>query len=633
MQINGVEWMISTVLCIAAILVMSFAFHDCLKIRIAAAPITVCATISCILVAFGAVLWPVAWIIWIGSGICLGYCITKKSSFLKFLSSPAILSFLLAACVVAIMCVGHDYFYSQCDEYSHWGPFFKWMFENHRIHIYYKSNLYHPSYPQGVQVFYYFMSRFSAGFRESETFAAMGILTAAATVSLLDGANWENKVVSVFSIAAVPFFLALYPVTWPFFTVYQDAILGAVFGAALAVILCAEIGENRSCFAVAPVCAFLSQIKATGWMFALIALAFWVLRLLLEDKRSFGKRACAFGIPAGAVLLYAAGWNLLVFLTGTSQKEAFSGPQREGFVQQIKGLILGTNAFAHSVLERYQVNFFQMPVVYNNYGTAAAMTILLFGVGLAGGVLLWRRGSCRGGVAALCCMPLFLAAYSIVLLYFYLQMLSDYEALLNASSERYLATFFIGWIMAELALALRYGTEVLPQNAVRVLQAAAAVGLLSLQVNALARHNVLNWNYTKNQAGRVGFDGVCAQMAEHLKPDDKVWVIACDLDAAYIYMYHYLLYPADVYMLELPYSTSQQSFPRNDKEFDELLESRSIDYIVVYTTNAEMQERFKDRFSDELQYVAKNELPCLYRVEKDGGCSLQVETVDVSKTT
>ena len=378
--------------------------------------------------------------------------------------------------------------------------------------------------------------------------------------------------------------------------------------------------------------AFVRPVLAVGayglWLLCAVFLADAIRR-----RKEFLWFVCrsavlAFAIAAGSTAFFTVGWNVLIKIGGSSATDGFSAPEREKLFSQIKSLLLGKNDFAASVLERFKINFVQMPVVYNGYGTPAVITLLLTVFGIVFGILLWKKNVCRGTVLALWCMPVFLAAYCGVLLYFYLQMMSDFEALVNASSDRYLASFFIGWIMLVITLTLRCGEKIsIPLT--KAVQVAAGAAMLMPEADLLLYHNALNLDYTRQQGGRVGFDGVCAQISERLSPEDRVWIVACDLDAEYVYMYHYHLYPAYVFLRELPYTTSEAAFPENDEELDALLEQNRVDHLVVYNVNDKLMERFSGRFSDGLTYVEENSLPCLYQVEADGTFALITETTDV----
>ena len=218
-------------------------------------------------------------------------------------------------------------------------------------------------------------------------------------------------------------------------------------------------------------------------------------------------------------------------------------------------------------------------------------------------------------------MPVFLAVYCVVLIVFYLVKLSDYEALVAASMDRYMATFLIGWCMLFIAVVLRCAE-------VRFLRAGAPLVMLALcalQINILAQKDVMNTVQTRENAGRVGFDIVSAQMTEALQPGDRVWVIGCGLDTMYQFMFHHTLMPAEV-TLRLPISYDKD-FPQSLDGLRQAVREQEIDFIVVYTTDEAFDTMCAQAFSDGLDYVRATALPCLYRVEEDGTFTLEVQTV------
>lgn len=640
-------WLLS----LAALLLLAFLFYEFGGVAPALAPFAALAALSLALLAFGLcnLLTAGTWLLW--AAVCAGggwAAVRRRQTFVRFLLAPGVLAFAAGSLVIGAIAALHGSFYSQWDEYSHWGPFFKLLYENGRLHLWYDANVFHPSYPQAVQVFYYFVSRFAGAFRESDTFAAMGFYYSAAAAVLLHGLDWKKPLRSVLGICWAPLFFILFPAAWPYITVYQDALLGGVFGAAAVCALAVRVPQAaasdggtkgaaaRGCWLPAALgCTLLTQIKANGYLFALIVLALYLLMLLVpptaekrrlraqlaENLRSRAVWRCfaAAAVPAAG---YKLAWNLLLRVSG-SAADQFSASRRGGFMPQLIAVLQGKNAFGASVLERFGINLRYMPVVYNGYGTSAVMALALSAGGLVLGVWLWRRRGARGVSASLWSMPVFFAAYLLMLIVTYFCYMRDEEALTNASSDRYLTTFFIGWVMLALGAVLQYGEGFFPRRPA-LLPLAASVCVLALEVNLAVQHDALNLRFTRSDAGRTGFDAVSAQMGEQLTAQDDVWVLCEGDDGLYRYMYHYTLLPARV-SLTLPEQASD-GLPQTQAAFAEMVRASGADYVVAYVVSDDFVHGCGGAFSDHLAYVQAKQLPCLYRVEADGTLTLVVQT-------
>ncbi len=614
------SWLAATVV----LLLAAYVLYDRWGIVPAQAPLTACCGVALVVLlgGFAGILRITALALWLFL-VVVGalFVIRSPRKALTFFLSPAMLAFTLGAVGVGLFSVLKPYFFVQYDDFSHWGPFFRMVFDFDRFHIWHDFETWHPSYPQGVQAFYYFTSVFSGRFFEEETYAAMAILYSASTVTMFGSVTWKKPVSSVLVLLAAPLFYVLFPVAWPYITLYQDVLLGALFGAGLVCAFCSYGTGVSSWLPITAAATFVAQVKATGWMFALIVLAVYWFRLFVDDETDIAAKWKKWLRSATVAMGGVAVWNFLLQISGRAAQELFSAPERPPLTEMLRGALSGENAFAASVLERFGINLVYQPVVYNGYGTAAVMTVLLVLGCAAAGVLLWLRRKEKAPLLIGLAMPVFLAAYCLVLLVFYLVKLSDYEALVAASMDRYMATFFIGWIMLALVMLFRCAEG-------RLLRAGMPLALLALcalQINILLQKDVMNLVQTRENAGRVGFDTVSAQMAEKLQPEDRVWVVGCGLDSMYQFMFHHTLMPAEV-TLKLPISHGK-GFPESLQEMRAELESHQIDYIVVYTTDERFDAMCAAYFSDGLEYVRETALPCLYRVEEDGTFSLQVKTV------
>lgn len=227
---------------LAAILLLGFVLARFLRLPAAFAPFVAVCTVSMLMLALGCLnlLWAGRWLLYLGIAAAGALAVWRApKAFLQYLAAPGVWAFLLGAAALCLYFVWNDSFYSVWDEYSHWGPFFKNAFLADALHPYtpMKLNMVNQAYPQAATAFYYFFALAAPRFSEAHTYAALAVLLCAAAATLLAGCSWKRPVTAALGILCVPLFFVLFPYSDPYITVYQDTLLGAVFGGVLVLVL------------------------------------------------------------------------------------------------------------------------------------------------------------------------------------------------------------------------------------------------------------------------------------------------------------------------------------------------------------------------------------------------------------
>ncbi|MFV0411740.1 MAG: hypothetical protein ACK5L3_00540 [Oscillospiraceae bacterium] len=625
-----------------AIVLLGYVLHSRGGVKAAFAPVLAICCIMLFLVFFGTL----NLLFWGRIGLYLfiaaagGYALVKKPRQLAaYLLSPGVLAFLFGAVALGAVYMANNSFFFMWDDMSHWGPFYKQVFSTNSLHQFTPYPMVHQAYPQGATVFYYFFAWLAPAFSEAHAYVALGVLMCACAAALLESVQWKRPVLAVLSILMVPLFFVLFRYADPYITVYLDTALGAFFGVALVVILCGGQTGLRQAAAVGLVLGALGQIKEMGLLLGLGSLVVFAIVTLHANsgqkslrqtwRQNVTKRWWAsLGIAAAGLLLPILWWKGFLAVTGTAADQ-FSSPLSGNFLGRVVAAMQGKDAVAASIWEMFTINFGHRAVVYNGYGTPVAAGLLLASGGLAMGLWLWKKKREKGIALALFALPLFFTAYLFAIFYTYVCMMSELEGLRNASYERYLTTFLAGWLMAALAVFLRYSQQGLKKWP-GLLPGGAVALVLALQINYCLQFDFLNTSYTRKDAGREGFDAVSGQMLAAMQPLDDVWVIAQNDDGLYRFMYHYTLLPARV-SLGLPYTVGSEGAGTDyitPENFAEIAAQNSIEYVVVYITDPEFDQKFGPLFSDGLAYVLEYALPCLYSVHPGQAVPfvLEVET-------
>lgn len=604
-----------------------FLFSEKWKTPLAFGPfLSICATVLFLMLAgifnllfAGTVVWYLACI----AVLALHLVQEKRAGiqrFFAYLLSPGVLSFLIFGIALCAVYLWNGSFYAQWDEYGFWGPYYKNIFESDSLLQFTPYHFIHPTYPQAFSLFYYFLAFFSPVFSEAHTFCAVGLLLAACAACLLGSTTWRQApLTGLFGFLMVPLFFVLFPYADPYISVYTDVLCGAVFGACLMLCVLPQTGLHTALPAALGL-AFLVQIKEICILLALVCIAVHWACIWSKKQLSHKKKWLCCTLSIAGTLLSFTIWRLFLAATHTvSDQFSFTGGFGT-FITKLSAFLRGEDHVTASVLEMFKINFFYKPVFYNGYGSPFVFCALLFIFALVFGTWLWRSKKLRGQAAALWAMPLFFCCYLVSILYTYLCFVSESEALRNASYERYISTFLIGWAMLAVYLCVEYGNAFLRIKDTGWLPPAVCIAAVLLIINTSMQRNVLNIGTEREKAGRTNFDSVCAQMRAETAPCDDIWLIAQHADGMYWYMFHYTMYPARVNE-ELPY-TIEGITP---EEFLQTAHDYGIEYILAYVVDEAFCQTYSSLFEGGISQVMQSGLPSLYRVTENG-FSLCVDT-------
>ena len=449
-----------------------WGFWLCCKLRLPAGFAPLCGLCFCMVVLQLAgscnQLWLGAQLLLVGAVLTLAQ--RRRHEILPQLLSPGVLAFCSAAGVLMAVFAIRQPEFQTWDEFSHWGIYFKSVFYQHRFAVWDTTrSLAHQAYPQGLPGLYALFALPAAQYWEADVLFVTALPLAAAASALFAlpqvTARRPRIAYTVCACLAAPALFWLFAPDTPYTTAYMDAPVGALFAAALCVILlpCAANSRVQRGLALALLCGALTTVKEIGTVFALCVVGIWFLQCLLDALRDKGGILRGFLLPFTAALPCFAiplAWKLLLKALHRADDQ-FSSMGPGYFLQCWQEARTGFDRYFYDVWDRYYARLRSYPLLFGastfKVGClcAAAAVLLLI-------VLIWAMGRWQGLRTALpgLCMILYWPLYQGVLFYVYICGMSPYEALEMASWERYFCCFFLGWFSVLEGEALLAGFAV-----------------------------------------------------------------------------------------------------------------------------------------------------------------------------
>lgn len=547
-------------------------------------------------------LWPGAQLLSLGAAVLLVR--RPRKSWRQVLGSPAVLGFLAGVLVLQLAWLMREPRFQTWDEFSHWGMFFKSVYHHHSLIQWTDLTSAHNSYPQGVPALYALTGLARSAYKERDVLFTAALPLLASSAALLgwqpprEGRGlWLRRGLAVLG---APLLFWLFHWDTPYFTAYMDAPLGAVFGAALLLLLLAPAVTPRRGLAVGLLCAALTTIKEMGSVFALCILGIWFVQTLWTARR---KALLPLLCAAAPPLLTLGGWKVFLHLRDMAGDQ-FSDLGPGYFLQCIREARSGEDPYFYNVWDVFYTHIRSQILLFG--WSPFKLGVVCSGAAVLLAVLLWRRGRGVQGVGPVC-MALYLPCYLASLFYIYVSCMSPYEALNAASFERYAACFFIAWLMA-----LAGGTLVLLEG--RWQQAtAAALALVGLWgVTRLPDLVSPTYDGWRDEELRI------SASVQQAVGDGSLWILSADEETAYQNMWYYQYELAPV-----PVLIRDGSYLQNDTDVLFDLDTRRPRYLLLIGVTEEFVAAYQSLADDGLAAAQQNPGALYEAVQTDSGWVLQ----------
>lgn len=538
-----------------------------------------------------------------------------KDFIMNYLLVPGCIAFCVGSVFVIISYYIQQPFYTAWDEYSHWGPFYKNVFERNQLHYFYDNNLVHPAYPQGMTVFYYFISMFMDEFREADTFIAVNMVLIACVTTIFSKITWKNKLLAVVGIFIAPIFLLLFPYASPYvnpyFSIYLDTLMGAVFGAALITVVTTTKISIRSACVVSLAVLFMVQVKEIALILSLIVVvANLLMTFELKSKEAIENKIIILYnlIPVASVFLFSVVWKFYLSIMGANNDQ-FSDIHLLDFVY----MLFGQDEKLLAIWSNLKNALIHWPILYNEKISILGCWIIFSLVGIL--LFIWLKQRCKkwGTAWIVIGMPVFCLAYTGSLFYVYTCNMSLGEALACASLQRYMSTFYIAWAILLIGCILNEVDQTLDKNRF----ATAVILTILISVSSLLITNPLVFPYNREMTGRTSLDEVTINFKEYFGERSRVWVIAQGEDGEengllYTYQLHYTFLPTYI-CLGLPWNLNEE-YDLDTNEFELISQEKNITHILVYNGNNDFVEKLSEEVFKSLQLLSEVNGSALYKV-------------------
>lgn len=506
-----------------------------------------------------------------------------------------IISFLM---IYFLMCYAtNGKLFSGTDEFSHWGDIVKVMvaLDDFGTNAYSESLF--PSYPPGISLLQYFMTKihyilFEHEFAEWLCYLTRNMLMLSFLIPFFE--KEANKIIRAILATAM---VVLAPMVFfsyeSYQKIYADCMLGVLTGCGFAAIIIWQDHKAYRTTYISTVCIMLVLTKDAGLLMAAMIGIAYAIAVIFDNTNCTDRIRDILWIFA-AISIPKLLWNYKVWSSGVTK--AFSNPYD---FKEILQIIFGNvQTYRTEVWIKFGEAF---KTVYLG-GGKLRFTCLIWAIILIGGIAIvlfcpvirkTQVNLCliKSRIVVFLSLVMTYAIFVLGICFSYMYKFGEGEALELASFSRYISIIYTAlWIfliMMAFNMEIRKKYKII--NVVLLL-------IAELMISPLDYANIFFRGYDAQNSieFRRQYEDVQKQITEMTAElDSKIYFIAEKED----YSFHYLIckYIARPYTL-----TKDKIFSKgmDSRDFMDILDQ--YDYLVLYEPDEEFQKKYADIFAGEI---------------------------------
>lgn len=501
-------------------------------------------------------------------------------------------------------------YFTQWDEFSHWGPNLKAMVANDLLWANNKWDGIHVVYQPLAGIIEYWFCKLNGGFSESVAYIGINVAIFTLLLPMLKDLKYNFKdcvkaILFVFSIFCLIFIFG-FSVT----SIYIDLILGIMFAIGMYVATNCHKREDKILLIL--ILLAMSELKTTGLLFdgiILIVLFFkYVAKAVIVDKKITKQTWINFGqiiIILISILVAYVSWNTYCKLND----RVLDKRHDNNFVAEIdiKEFIKAVTQYNcnNEKLKSISTSFYKALNeidIATGFEFATCIKLLsLFDIIL---VIMYVKNKNNEDKQDILIQGLAFnigfILYCLLLMVTFMFAFTEAEGRRLASFDRYMGTYFIAWTLNVIGLFLT-------KNKDKSLIYMTIVALICLSssnigtiVHPISKNNSVIPTYIQEKADIV---------TSKLKDTDKVYVIfqkpGYSVDP---FVFRYCISPIvmnlmDEYSLgELDSPDDTLTYNITEQEWEQKLIDENYDYVFILRSDDEFIEIYKDAFKENTDF-------------------------------
>lgn len=510
-------------------------------------------------------------------------------------------------------------YFTQWDEFSHWGSNLKAMVANDLLWSNNKWDGIHVVYQPLAGIIEYWFCKLNGGFSESVAYIGIDIAMCTLLLPMLRNLKYTIKdlvkgILFVFSI-----FCLICLFRFSLTSIYIDLLLGIMFAIGVYIAIHTKKLEDKILLIL--ILIAMVELKTTGLLLdgIILMILFFkkVVTRIVKDKK-ITKKAWAnlIKLILILVLLLVAYMSWSIYCKANDR--VLDEKHDNNFITEIN-----IKEFVKAIIQ-YNCNNEKLQAISSNFYQALNEKQIIFGLPVSTtiGILatlniimigIYRKEEDKEEkeniLVQILSFDIGFILYSFLLMATFMFAFTDREGRSLASFERYMSTFFIAWIVNVIAHFLRkVKTEKVEKgeksSGLTAMLIIALIGLYGMNIQTLIhpiqKNNSAIPSYIQEKADIV---------TSTLKSEDKVYVIFQDCGYRVDpFVFRYCISPIVMNLMneynlgKLDPADNTLTYDITEQEWEQKLIDENYDYVFILRSDEEFKETYKEAFEKDTDF-------------------------------
>ena len=503
-------------------------------------------------------------------------------------------------------------YFTQWDEFSHWGANLKAMVANDLLWSNNKWDGIHVVYQPLAGLIEYWFCKLNGGFSESVAYIAINVAICTLLLPILKNLKYNLKDCIKAILFVFTTFCLIYIFRFSLTSIYIDLILGIMFAIGMCVATYGKNIEDKVILIL--ILLAMAELKTTGLLFdGIILIVLFIKKIMIpiinEKKitKQTWKNFLKIILILASILVAYVSWNTYCKVNDrVLDKRHDNNFVAEINIKEFVKAVLQYNCNDEK-LQSISTSFYQAlndkEIISNfSFGTCIELLCVLDIIMI---IMYFKEKDINKKKNILIQAISFntgFIIYSLLLMATFMFAFTEAEGRSLASYERYMSTFFIAWVLNIIAIFLIKNEEKPDENEglIAIIIIISLVCLYGSSILTLIQP--INKN---NSTIPVYIQEKASIVTSTLKSTDKVYVIFQDPGYSVDpFVFRYCISPIvmnlmDEYSLgELDSPEDKLTYNITEKEWERKLIDENYDYVFILKSNNEFVEIYKDAFED-----------------------------------
>lgn len=521
----------------------------------------------------------------------------KLKSKIEEIATPGLLVYIML--YFSFIFLNSGRIFEDVDEFNHWGLIVKNMYMYNAYGTVEKSIIRYNEYPPFTATFQYILLNIRGDYFEDLIIISQNILYLSMIIPICQKINLKSLSKLLFVIPVIILIPLIFYEEF-YVNILVDGFLGVLFALGLFIIYSDDSKTYKNIF-LSLIITALSLTKTTGIVFAVLLLLFEIINRLMK-KEPIKYVALVSICP----IILTSCWYLKV--DGTNKNWNFEKVWKDETSESIPG------EFESTVLKRY-VSAFGNRNVIDEKNLSIIITLLLLSVY---SMYLYHQFETeqkkKNYKFFLICIGVSFVTWGIGLLWMYMTIFTEEEALILASFDRYFSTMLLAWTVFNSFILCDTEKNRFSEIYVTIVILISLSPMNTIYEKYIQCRNDINCSHVERN-----YYTTIKRCKKLFNDSDKIFLLS-NGNTDNMYMFKICRYE----MMGINIANNNPEYFGAEEDFMQILKEEGYTYIYIFRFKEDLKDNYINLFTG-----TTIQDDSLYKINLDGKENLNLEKINI----